>query len=199
MIDLHRNYQQLRHLTNLHLTAVEGRREYRLLLDMLEDDQTIGANTYLGFRRAPAAKGNHHAFEGGLVQHLLEMWAFWMTLKNQLPGSLKDSDVLRAILNHDMHKAYHTFICISTPPAWAVDYADSDSNRLMTDEMKSLWVLSMYAVPTTPLLVNAICLSHGGYTKDRPKHQSRLAKLVYLLDELSGNVLARPNEDWRSS
>ena len=46
------------------------------LLDTLKEDQPNGQKHYLRFYRSPAAGRNHHAYEGGLVQHLLESETF---------------------------------------------------------------------------------------------------------------------------
>ena len=46
------------------------------LLDTLKEDQPNRQKHYLRFYRSPAAGRNHHAYEGGLVQHLLESETF---------------------------------------------------------------------------------------------------------------------------
>lgn len=70
---LSENWEKLRALAAGVLPSIEAGTFLRLL-DGLEEDQLNGQERYLGFCRAPAARRNHHAYEGGLVRHLLEMW-----------------------------------------------------------------------------------------------------------------------------
>ena len=98
----------------VHLVA-EYTPQYSALLMMFCSDRKLVGETYLGFQRAPAAKKNHHAEEGGLVRHLLEMWDIHMEMRDSsglwtmsLSGSVQafpKPDVLKGIINHDLHKA----------------------------------------------------------------------------------------------
>lgn len=166
------------------------------LLDYLDKDVTDPTGqTYLGFRRAPAAKGNHHAYIGGLVQHLQEMWNHWVTIKQTLPmDTILDSPaVLRGILCHDLHKAWCTFQLVETTEKapWGLEYGKHPSNFLMTKDQKSLYLLMQAGLKLDMLDMNCLANSEGGWAESPPKWGTTLSKLVYLLDELSGNVEAR--------
>jgi len=178
--------------------------QYSPLLLTLEGDSVVGDAYYLGFKRAPAAKKNHHAEEGGLVKHYLEMWyeyvlikdAFESTysrLKNTI-GTFNEADVLKGIINHDLHKAHHTYRLITEKP-WQTEYGRNETEDYSTDNMKTLWLLGRSAIILTPLDINVLCWSEGGFAAHpRPRERTALATFVYLLDELSGNVCARIRE-----
>lgn len=158
--------------------------------------RTVTHELLLGFKRAPAAKGNHHAFEGGLVHHILEMWDHWCLIRDNYPQFEKaepyisDDRVLTAIIAHDLHKAYRTFKMVNQDP-WLAEYADDDTDTLMTHDTKTLWILGKFAVRMDKEQMNALLWAEGGFSEIKPKWTSVLAKLCYLLDEFSGNVLAR--------
>lgn len=176
------------------------------LFDELEYDR-IGASkvgststvAYLGLKHAPAAKGNHHAYLGGLVAHMLEMWTFWLDLRPRFIGEgipadplLTDSNVFLGILVHDLHKAWNTFVCDSSIPS-GVTYGSHPTSLLMTNDQKSAYILQFF-FNVDAIIANCMYSSEGGYAKDAPKTQTTLAKLVYILDELSSNVLARTQQ-----
>jgi len=174
------------------------RKDYQALLGALKEDTTVGGITYLGFYRAPPATKNHHAHEGGLVQHLLEMWDLYVLLRDELgigslnmPSPLSRENVFRAIIHHDLHKASMTYILESELP-WKCRYANLEEEDLMgPHDMKTLYLLSLHGIVLDPLMVNCVLYAEGGYSEIRPRRMSVLAKLVYCLDELSGNVKAR--------
>jgi 3'-5' exoribonuclease len=79
-------------LTNLHLRA---------LLDAFMDDQSIA----VPYRTAPAAKSVHHAFLGGLIEHVLSMCA----LAKMTAGHYRDIDLdllLAGAILHDIGKIH---------------------------------------------------------------------------------------------
>lgn len=195
--DLDGNWQELWETTMTYLPDVDDRHRYGGLLSYLKDDRTASdGRLFLGMRRAPAAKGNHHAFEGGLVYHLLEMWTFWVKLREGFlnPPWITDAKIMRGIVNHDIHKAYMTYVlCNPQDPTapWAVAYGKDDSDQLLGDTAKSFYLLGKAGIHLDPLELNALILSHGGWSELKPWSTSVLAKLLYLLDELSGNVMGR--------
>lgn len=185
------NWERLLALTVSTLPSPEAEAFVRLL-DTVKEDQPNGQKPYLGFYRAPAAKGNHHAYEGGLVQHLLEMWDLWGRLKPQLnaPPFVSDERVLKAIILHDLHKAHRTYELVSSEP-WEVRYGADDTDMLMGADVKSLWLAQRAGVTLDPEQINALLWAEGGFSNIRPKWCTVLAKVCYALDELSGNGLAR--------
>jgi hypothetical protein len=192
------NWLDLSQLIVRHIPDFRDQQAHLSMLRILESD-TIDADlnvTFLGFKRAPAAKGNHHAFEGGLVYHLLEMWSVYEGLCRHAlnhkmdPQFVNDERVLKAIIYHDLHKAYRTYKLVSEDP-WQCDYAKDPEEDLMTTDIKSLWLLNHLDIKLDPQQLNALCWAEGGFSKIKPWDCSVLAKLCYLLDEMSGNVLAR--------
>ena len=170
---------------------------FSAMLEALEEDVETDEGLYLGFRRAPAAMRVHHTFEGGLVQHLLEMWDIWQswtTVRSAVLESkadITDDRVLRAIINHDIHKAYKTYLLVAENP-WQVKYGKDRSDQLLTQAQKTLWLLNRHHIELDEVQMNALVLAEGGYsTLGHPRWTSILAKVCYLLDETSGNVLSR--------
>lgn len=178
--------------------------DYMAMLTHLTPDYPVGdGRVFLGLRRAPAAKYHHHAREGGLVQHMLEMWHLWVLIKGRYePLSespcLSDELVMKSILNHDLHKAFCTYVLVSEDP-WKADYmpmTDKDRlDKLLPQDMKSLSILSDHGIALSPELISALVWSEGGWSTaakigDRVERPP-LAVLAYLLDEFSGNVLDR--------
>lgn len=165
-----------------------NRSAYLNMIDGLAADD----GDLLGLARAPAAKRNHHNHEGGLLRHYTEMWDWWVVIRDKLPKdeTLTDERILCAIVNHDIHKAYRTFKLISVTP-FEVEFSNDHSERLMTWEAKSIWLLMKYGIQMDELQMNAFLWSEGGWSTTQPKWSSVLAKVAYILDELSGNVQDR--------
>jgi hypothetical protein len=186
------NWRQLKLTTNDVLTHELDRVRYLDLLASLQDDVTDQGKLLLGFTRAPAAKANHHAREGGLVIHLREMWDLWTRLRNQFTCQpyVTDQRVLKAIVLHDLHKAHRTFELLGTDP-WSTQYCDDKTDLLMTQDVKSLWLANQAGISLDPEQINALLWAEGGFSKIKPRWCSVLAKICYALDELSGNGLDR--------
>lgn len=162
------------------------------MLMQLSWDKRKGFETILGMTRAPAAKGNHHDVEGGLVIHLLEMWKVWEALRPLTFNApyITDERVIKAIIAHDLHKAHNTFRLISEDP-WQVEYADQDDDQLVGSDIKSIMIMQAYGIHLDHEQMNALINAEGGYSKIKTRWQSSLSKLCYCLDELSGNVIER--------
>lgn len=200
--DIEGNWLTLNRLVEEHL-GQEDRLIYTNLLLGLQEDYVVDAeNILLGMKRAPAAKGNHHAFEGGLVYHLLEMWCIWERLADLLDQfdvdvtneHLNDSRILRAIINHDLHKGHRCFKLVSTSP-WQTEYAKGDfTQELLTNDTKSLWLLQRAGVVLDEEQLNMLIQAEGGYSPIRPYWTTIAAKVAYMLDELSGNVIGRAHK-----
>lgn len=167
---------------------------YLGLLGELAADRVENGVRFMGFLRAPAAKGNHHEVEGGLVLHLLEMWDCYLRLKVAFPieikGQIDDNLVLQAIVNHDLHKGYFTFVEDSVNKG-KFQYAAATSNQMLSTDMQTIYLLMQAGIKPCMQVLNAHALAEGGWSKNPPKATSVLAKVCYLLDEMSGNVLER--------
>lgn len=189
-LSLRQNHVRLMELVERHLWG-DDRHHYANMLVGVAPDRAQGDDTYLGLLRAPAARGNHHAFEGGLVHHLLEMWDCWLMVRDKflVEPYVTDARVLKAIINHDIHKAHLTYRLVTEDP-WKVEYGHP-SDSLTTTDFKSLQILSCYGIVLDYEQMNALQLAEGGFSNTQPKWCSVLAKVCYLLDEMSANVLAR--------
>lgn len=194
MSEVHDNWERLFDIVEKHVG--EGYEGYRLLLENLKSDHHEPDGTIiLGFMRAPAAKRNHHALEGGLVKHYLEMWDAWEVMRDSgiwkvVPGHLDNDRIIKAIINHDIHKAYFTFELESDCP-WQTTYTNHYNEKAMTWGGKCIWILGQNGVELDALQMNALQHSEGGWAESPPKWGSVLAKAAYLLDEISGNVMSR--------
>lgn len=194
-------YQALNELLSLATCASvpgsKGKLQGYLWRDMLlalADDEEFDGVTYLGLRNAPAGKGNHHAWEGGLVAHMLEMWdtyLYWKEFPLLPPDPLiTDANVLKGIIVHDLHKAWCEFV---RDPAvdTGLNYGKHPSGNLVGNDQKSMYILNQHGVKIDLVICNVLYCSEGGWAKAPPRWCTTLSKLVYLLDEFSGNVMSR--------
>lgn len=193
-------------LTGLVRSVVRGRRAGKIIAMMkdLAEDSDYHSQVVLGFINAPAAKRNHHAYKGGLVVHLLEMWQVWVQRFSDdfdQTTEVNDKRILEGIIFHDLHKAAFTFINQSEPLKidWSVEYLrDHPDSESLTWETKTLWLLQHHGVELDVQQYSALLWSEGGWSKIQPRWCSVLAKVLYLLDEYSGNVLSRMQDGtWR--
>ena len=178
----------------------------RILQDLQLDSILKDGSLTLGLMDAPAGKGMHHAYLGGLVVHLLEMIRLAALIKpvifNQVSFScgmlrgeppcqagdyLSMDDVLRVILLHDLHKAEGTFVVADGKLA----YAKNSALNYLTTNMQSLSIAGRhFNYLTNKNVLNALESSEGGWAKNPPRSVTPLAKFCYLLDEMSANVVS---------
>lgn len=188
---LEENFERLKLLCLRVMESGVGSLYVGMLNELAADREENGVR-FLGFMRAPAAKGNHHAVEGGLVLHLLEMWDVWVRMGSVFPlevsGQIDGNLVLQAIINHDLHKGYMTF---SVDEGGAFIYANSTPTQMLSTDMQSIYLLMQAGIKPSMQVLNAHSLAEGGWSKNPPKSASVLSKVCYLLDEMSGNVLNR--------
>lgn len=139
----------------------------------------------LGFQTAPAGKSIHHAYEGGLVVHILEMLEHINNFCVRWPSLSYRNMFIGAVL-HDLHKGF----CHYHVSDKGIEYYTHYYTRLMTPNQKTLAMISG-SVPNAPLyhitadILHIISHSEGGWAENPPKEASIEAKLVYLADELS--------------
>lgn len=192
------NWAELRYLVTQNITAPVDRMKHYELLSKFEADTVVdeakGSYTILGAKRAPAAKRNHHAFEGGWVYHCLEMWRLWLAVRPTIPNFEHDDHitnerVFKAILYHDLHKAHRTFKM--SGGVWKVEYMQDRTDTLLTQDIKTVWMLGAAGITLDVEQLNVLLWAEGGFSEIKPEDRSVLAVLVYCLDELSGNVLGR--------
>lgn len=203
-ISLSGQWDRMIRLTEMFLTqhadSTELSEKYVAMLEMLRADQVFGEECALGLYRAPASQSRHHAFEGGLVAHLLQMFDIWVELglalrtQTALPEYLTDNAfVWRAILHHDLNKVWKYKLVTADP--WKVDYAPDPLSKLLTDTHKSLQILGRMHITLPVVLHSALITAEGGFSATRPKVESVFSKVIYLLDELSANVVDRLQRD----
>jgi hypothetical protein len=199
-------------LTSLTETALAQSTEiglaekYLAMLEDLESDRTINGKLMIGMKRAPGSKNRHHCVEGGLVAHLLQMWTLWRGLRTiisplaELHALMSDTNIWRAILHHDLNKV-RKYALTSIDP-WTVEYVKNEDvmSEMLGSPHKVLQILNRHGIRLNIPLHNALITAEGGYSESRPAVDTVLAKIVYLLDELSANVVDRlqTNRFWDS-
>ncbi len=169
----------------------------QLLLAFLDDPQIAA-----GLPHAPAAKGVHHAWRGGLAEHLLSVIRLTLRVAEHYP--MADRDLLLAgALLHDVMK---------------VAEISSEKGFEYTDEGKLVGHLVMtaqkirektLAIPGFPPLLehhltHLVLAHHGTLEHGSPKVPVTLeAYIVHALDSLDSRIaswleaMARdPNEKW---
>lgn len=155
-------------------------------------------------RRAPAAKGMHHAYLGGLLEHTLSLFRLCESVAPHYPEV--DSDLLRAgVLLHDLGKV-DELSC-----ARGFDY--TDRGRLLGHIVLELeWVSeALRALPGFPeekaiLLKHLLASHHGREEFGSPvKPMTLEALILHMLDDLDAKTQAfrglmeRPSPDRWSS
>lgn len=197
------NWNALFELLDLHLSPSVAS-AYDAMLKELKDDVNVDGKLLLGALRAPAAKGNHHAHEGGWCFHILELWWVWdnylraMTREGQGPDSpIADEVILKGIINHDLHKTWRTYELLETDP-WKTQYAEDLTDKLLGNNLRSprgthknLFMLQQHGIKLTMEDYNVILNAEGGWSETQTYWCTVAAKMAYLLDECSGNILGR--------
>ena len=74
---------------------------------------------------------------------------------------------------------------------WQTAYYTGFDQVGMTSNGKTFLLMAKYGVEVDALQMNALQWSEGGWAESKPRTGSVLSKLLYLLDEMSGNVIAR--------
>ncbi len=158
------------------------------------DEETI--STYVGLIKAPAASGHHHDYTGGLVIHMLQMLEHWNLVSSYYPQiyksegfDLDDQTALRAVLHHNLHKAFMTFVWDAKKCSYR--YGQNPHVNSLSTDAQSLWLLNRHQIPLSPHLMSIHSVAEGGWSKNPGKDSSVMAKICYLLDEFSGNVIER--------
>jgi 3'-5' exoribonuclease len=161
-------------LANPHLKA---------LLEAMLDDEDIAAR----YRRAPAAKQIHHAFLGGLLEHVLSLCALARVTAPIYP--YVDSDlVLTGVVLHDIGKIYEL--------NYERGFSYSNEGQLLGHISIGLRMVAekLRGLPGFPpalrLLVEHMMLSHHGQLEfGSPKlPQFPEALLLHYLDDLDSKM-----------
>jgi 3'-5' exoribonuclease len=161
-------------ISNVHLRA---------LLEALLDDPDIAQR----FRRAPAAKTIHHAFLGGLIEHVLSLCA----LARLVAGHYKNVDanlLLTGVLLHDIGKIYEL--------NYERGFSYSNDGQLLGHITIAIRMVGdkIRTLPDFPpqlrVLVEHMILSHHGHLEfGSPKvPQFPEALLLHYLDDLDSKM-----------
>jgi hypothetical protein len=180
--------------------------KYLLMFNDIRHDRVVPSGgltstMLLGLYRAPGSKNRHHNVEGGLVKHLLQMWGVWMSMRpllREAGGShplLTDENIWKCILHHDLNKVWkYKLFWPELSPTPALEYA-GELDRMtyfLGDTNKTICILGKYGITLNIPLLNALVNAEGGYSPGpRTQTETVLAKLAYLLDEMSANVIDR--------
>jgi 3'-5' exoribonuclease len=167
------------------LVATVQNRHLRALLDALLGE---GTATWELYRRAPAAKHYHQAYEHGLLEHCLSVAQSVSAISATFPGIDRDVAVTGALL-HDIGKleAY------TNDPA-AIDL--TDAGRLQGEIPLGYYRVrrAIEAIPGFPpalgQAVTHIILSHHGQLEHGSPvvPATREATLVHMIDNLGGRL-----------
>ncbi len=164
-----------------HINSVGNYYLHTLLLSFFEDEEFMSA-----FKRSPAAKGMHHVFIGGLLQHTLEVTSLCRDIAEHFD---LDRDILiTAAILHDIGKI-HEFVYDTH-----IDY--STEGRLIGHITLGIEEIDrkINSLPGFPeekaILLKHMVLSHHGYyefgSPRRPKTVEAL--VLYYLDDLNAKV-----------
>ncbi len=171
----------------------------RLLEDIFRDPDVWDA-----FSRAPAAKGMHHAFLGGLLEHSLSLVRLVQLALKNYPFLDQDLMIAGALL-HDLGKAREL------SPELGFDY--TDEGRLLGHILIGLALIEkkISAIPEFPgplatNLKHIVASHHGELEFGSPKQPVTLeACCLHMLDSLDAKLLgiheymkkeAQGNKQW---
>jgi 3'-5' exoribonuclease len=172
----------------------------RALLDAFLDDPQLGP----AFRVAPAAKGIHHAWLGGLCEHTLSVLQLGWRICDHYPQLDRDLVTAGALL-HDIGKAREI------SPEQGFEY--TDEGKLVGHLVLTCQLIREKAarIPGFPQdlewrLTHLVVAHHGRHEYGSPKEPVTLeAMVVHALDELDtrvasfGQLMAEASGRWTES
>ncbi|OGP90640.1 MAG: hypothetical protein A2031_02090 [Deltaproteobacteria bacterium RBG_19FT_COMBO_43_11] len=163
---------------------IQNKHLQELLNAFFQDEQTAAL-----FKRAPAAKGFHHIYLGGLLEHTLSVVRLLVKVAEHYPKLNKDMLIAGGIL-HDIGKIYEFSY------DQLIDY--SDEGRLIGHIVMGVEMLNkkIAAIPDFPeqlsLELRHLLLSHHGEfefgSPKRPKTMEAL--VVHYIDDLDAKLNA---------
>ena len=164
-------------------TAAIGNLHLKALVDALLDDEDVARR----YRRAPAAKQIHHAFLGGLLEHVLSLCALARAVAAHYPHIDYDL-LLTGVVLHDIGKIYEL--------NYDRGFSYSDEGQLLGHMTIALRMVAdkLRGLPDFPpplrTLVEHMILSHHGQLEfGSPKlPQFPEALLLHYLDDMDSKI-----------
>ena len=156
----------------------------RLLESVLQDPEIVPQ-----FKRAPAAKVMHHAFLGGLLEHVVSLCGLCRAVAGHYPEADLDVLITGAVL-HDVGKISEL--------SYDVSFGYTDQGQLLGHILIGYELLSkkMDAIEGFPadckiLVQHMIASHHGQYAFGSPKlPMFREAVMLHYLDDLDSKMAA---------
>jgi 3'-5' exoribonuclease len=164
-------------------TAAIGNPHLKALVDALLDDEDVARR----YRRAPAAKQIHHAYLGGLLEHVLSLCALARAVAAHYPNIDYDL-LLTGVVLHDIGKIYEL--------NYERGFSYSDDGQLLGHMTIALRMVAdkLRGLPDFPpplrTLVEHMILSHHGQLEfGSPKlPQFPEALLLHYLDDVDSKM-----------
>jgi 3'-5' exoribonuclease len=140
-----------------------------------------------GFKKAPAAKGLHHCYLGGLIEHTLSVVRLIQDVTKKYEGINSDLLIAGGIL-HDIGKVREL--------AYTKSFDYTDKGRLLGHIMLGIEIVGEkiqqiqgFPDELSMLLKHLILSHHGEYEYESPKRPMTIEALIlYYLDDLDAKV-----------
>jgi len=154
-----------------------------LLLAILNDPEIAGR-----YRRAPAAKSLHHAFFGGLLEHVCSLCRLARLVTQNYPGQIDLDLLLSGVVLHDIGKIHEL--------SYTRSFSYTTEGQLLGHMMLALEMVhsKLRDLPEFPrtlqvLLEHMIISHHGRYEYGSPKlPMFPEALLLHQLDDLDSKM-----------
>jgi 3'-5' exoribonuclease len=155
----------------------------RLLLEAVLDDPEIGPR----YRRAPAAKTMHHAYLGGLLEHVVSLCDLSVAVADHYPEVNRDF-LMAGVVLHDVGKVYEL--------SYDRSLGYTTEGQLVGHIVMAVEIIGKKAgaIPGFPeelatLLKHMVLSHHGHYEFGSPKlPMFREAVLLHYLDDLDSKM-----------
>ena len=165
------------------MVAAIGKPPLRVLLERILADPAIVARLKL----APAAKSLHHAYLGGLLEHILSLCRLTKLVVQNYPGMDQDL-VITGVVLHDLGKIYEL--------SYTRSFTYTTEGQLLGHMIleleilhKALAELPDFPRPLQTLLEHLIISHHGQYEFGSPKlPMFPEALLLHYLDDLDSKL-----------
>lgn len=177
-----RNRDEMFHELQMWVERISDPHLRHLLENIFRDDDIADR-----FSRAPAAKGMHHVWIGGLLEHTLELVVLCDDVVKRFPAVNRDILISGAIL-HDLGKIWEYSY------GKAIDYTTEGrllGHIAMTIDLlgEKIRAIDGFPAETAMLLKHMILSHHGELEFGSPKRPKTLEAIVlHYLDDLCSKV-----------